>query len=70
VPSHSSHRGDDHVHRRTGEGHDQLLGRFFRQALHAGDAPKGPQGHVAGLDAVAARGEDVTKLMQQDAQKH
>ena len=63
------HRGDDHVHGGAGERHDELLARLLGHLLHAGDAAERPQRHVAGVHAIAPRGEHMAELMQKHAQE-
>jgi len=62
-------RCDNHVNGRARERHDQLVTRLLWHLLHAGNAAERPQRHVARLDAIAARGEDVAQLVQKDAQE-
>ena len=67
IQEQDEHRRDDHVHRRTGERHDDLLARIFRHALKAGEPANRKQRDVRRADAVAARGERVAELMRHDA---
>ena len=61
--------GDDDVHRRARQRHDQLLRRLLRDALQPRHAADRQEGDVGRLHAVAPGGEDVAELVQQHAQE-
>ena len=61
------HKGDDDIDRRAGDGDEEFLVRFFRDALEPRHAADRQQGDVGRGDAECARSEYVAEFMRQHA---
>jgi hypothetical protein len=57
-------------HERPRQGDDQLLARFLGQALESSQPADGVRAAPRECECRSARGEDVTELVQQDAEEH
>ena len=63
-------QGNADIHERAGDGDEELFGRLFGHALEPGDAADWEQCDVRRLNAVAACGEGVAKLVQEHAEEN